>query len=92
MLDIYSEFERLISALTERRNEYAVCGGLAMAIHGVPRTTIDIDVLINAESLEAVKEAAAELGYIIQASPMTFQKGQSRSGGFRNWTPTQGTC
>ena len=46
-----------------------------MAIHGVPRTTIDIEVLINAESLEAVKEAAAELGYIIQASPMTFQKG-----------------
>ena len=62
MLDIYHEFERLIAALNERRIEYAVCGGLAMAIHGVPRSTIDIDVLINAKTARQITESRGKKG------------------------------
>jgi hypothetical protein len=75
MLDLYFEFERLIAALNVRDIEYAVCGGLAMAVNGAPRTTVDIELLIKAESLEEVKAAASELGYVIEAGPMTFKKG-----------------
>jgi hypothetical protein len=33
MLDLYDEFAALIAALEAAEAEYAVCGGLAMAIH-----------------------------------------------------------
>jgi Nucleotidyltransferase of unknown function (DUF6036) len=75
MLDLYNEFELLIAALNERQIEYAVCGGLAMAIHGAPRTTVDIDLLIAAGQLNAVEAVAHELGYLIKATPMTFRNG-----------------
>ena len=50
MIDLAEEFEAVISALAEHGIEYAVCGGLAMAIHGFPRATVDIDLLIPAEA------------------------------------------
>jgi len=43
MLDLYEEFATLIGALEAAGADYAVCGGLAMAIHGFPRATIDVD-------------------------------------------------
>lgn len=75
MLDLYDEFKRLISAVAERRIDYALCGGLALAVYGVPRATVDIDLLIPAESLEKAKLAARALGYTIEAQPMKFAKG-----------------
>ena len=41
---IIEELYRLAEAFAANRLEYAVCGGLAMAIHGRPRLTVDIDV------------------------------------------------
>lgn len=32
MLDLYSEFERLIAAMADRQIEYALCGGLALNV------------------------------------------------------------
>ncbi|MEK6301203.1 MAG: hypothetical protein AABO41_10815 [Acidobacteriota bacterium] len=75
MLDLYEEFKSIVSALEDRGIEYAVCGGLAMAVHGLPRATIDIDLLILAESLEGAKLVLRGLGYTIEAQPMTFHKG-----------------
>ena len=54
MFDLYEEFKSIVSALEEQGIDYAVCGGLAMAVHGLPRATVDIDLLIPSESLEAV--------------------------------------
>lgn len=75
MLDLFEELVSLIGALESRRIEYAVCGGLAMAIWGLPRATVDIDLLIEGESLPAVEEVAASLGYRFKANPMSFSKG-----------------
>src|SRR5207253_10919779 len=44
-------------------------------VHGLPRATVDIDLLILAESLEETKRLARGLGYTIQAFPMTFSRG-----------------
>jgi hypothetical protein len=41
MLDIYEEFLKLVEALNERAIDYALCGGMAMAVHGLPRATVD---------------------------------------------------
>jgi hypothetical protein len=75
VLDLYEELVALIDALESKRIDYAVCGGLAMAIWGLPRATVDIDLLIERESLAAVEEVAALLGYTFKANPMTFSDG-----------------
>ncbi len=48
MAMLLDELSQLISALNENEIEYAVCGGLALAIHGFARATLDIDILIQA--------------------------------------------
>src|SRR5436305_8708909 len=75
MLDLYDEFKAIITALNEREIDYAVCGGLAMAVYGLARATVDIDLLIAANDFERVKKAVHPLGYTIEALPMTFAKG-----------------
>ena len=75
MLDLFDEFTALTSTLNERGVAYAVCGGLALAVHGLPRATIDIDLLIPADTLAEVLAIAAEKGYTLPAKTMTFAKG-----------------
>jgi hypothetical protein len=75
VLDLYDEFKSIIAALHEESIEYAVCGGLAMAVHGFLRATVDIDLLIRPEDFPGVRSAVDGLGYKIDANPMTFAKG-----------------
>ena len=75
MFDLYEEFNSIVAALEEHGIDYAVCGGLAMAVHGLPRATVDIDLLILGESVEEVRGLARTLGYTIEAFPMTFSRG-----------------
>ena len=75
MLDLYDEFKAIIGALNQCKIDYAVCGGLAMAVYGLARATVDIDLLIAADDFEHVKAAVQPLGYTIEAMPMTFAKG-----------------
>ena len=75
MLDIYDELRRLIELLEAEKIDYALCGGLAMAVHGQPRATIDIDLLILSESSERLISAAATLGYGIRGLDMSFAQG-----------------
>jgi hypothetical protein len=75
MLDLLDELVVLIEALERDGIEYALCGGLAMAVWGLPRATIDIDLLIQPESLPAVERVAASVGYTLKARPMTFSAG-----------------
>jgi hypothetical protein len=75
MLDLYEELKGLIARMDERGIQYALCGGLALALHGIPRATVDIDILIRRESLEQVQALVGRLGYIIKAEPMTFAQG-----------------
>ncbi|MEP6912666.1 MAG: hypothetical protein ABI923_07920 [bacterium] len=46
MFDLYYEFRKLIATLDEHQIDYALCGGIAMAIYDRPRATVDIDLLI----------------------------------------------
>jgi hypothetical protein len=75
MLDLYDEFKALIAKLAEQEIAYALCGGLAMAVHGLPRATVDIDLLILAESLGPVTALAREQGYTLEAEPMKLVGG-----------------
>jgi hypothetical protein len=74
MTTLLEELSQLVSALEENEIEYAVCGGLALTIHGFPRATFDIDILIRAESLEKAYEIAAEKGYDIRGLDISFKE------------------
>ena len=75
MLDLYDELKALTASFEANGVAYALCGGLAMAVYGVTRATVDIDLLIPAECLEAAESAARDLGYTIAAAPMIFAAG-----------------
>ncbi len=72
MLDLYQELRSLIARLNEERIDYVLCGGLALAVYGISRATIDIDLLIHRESLARAMALAHGLEFSIKAKPMTF--------------------
>jgi len=72
MLDLYVEFEQIIEQLNQRGLEYALCGGLALAVYAAPRATVDIDLLVERASLDQIKAELRLLGYTIEAIPMKF--------------------
>ena len=75
-MDILDELKALINKLEEENIEYALCGGLAMAIYAFPRATLDIDILITPNLLEKINSAIDDLGFTLKASPMEFQEGK----------------
>jgi hypothetical protein len=74
MATLLDELSQLISALGKNEIEYAVCGGLALAIHGFARATLDIDVLIQPESLEKAYLVGAENGFDIRGLDISFKE------------------
>jgi hypothetical protein len=75
MLDLYEELRKLIAELDRHQIDYALCGGLALAIYDHPRATVDIDLLILSESLSEVMALATELDYTIRGLDVTFAGG-----------------
>jgi hypothetical protein len=71
-LDLIAELEALVEVFDRERVEYALCGGLAVAIHGHPRATMDIDVLIRGDQLQSAMRAAKTTGFDIPARKMVF--------------------
>lgn len=75
MIDIQDELRRLVAKLDEQGIDYALCGGMAMAVHHRPRFTIDIDLLIQEQSLLQAMDVATELGYTIRGKDLSFANG-----------------
>jgi predicted nucleotidyltransferase len=65
---------QLAELLEERGIPYAVMGGLAVRVHGIPRPTHDVDltIKIKREELEELYAAVEELGYSV---PETYRGG-----------------
>jgi hypothetical protein len=73
--DLFRELTDLLTSLQDAEIDYALCGGLAMAVHGYPRATVDIDLLILAADAEAALGVAESLGYSLRAQPMSSSGG-----------------
>ncbi len=74
MNDLIPELKGIITSMDEAGIEYALCGGLSMAVHGFPRATMDIDLLIRPESLDAAYEVGAKRGFNIRGLDMSFKE------------------
>ena len=70
--------------------EYALCGGLAMAVYALPRATLGIDLLIEAPPLESMRRAVNELGFTFEALPMEFHGGAIHIRRFNKIEPSTG--
>ena len=75
MFDITDELRALVSDLGKQEIDYALCGGMAMAVHGRLRMTIDIDLLILAASLDDVLAIAKSLDYNVRGKDLSFADG-----------------
>jgi hypothetical protein len=74
-MDLLEELKKLISQLERNEIDYALCGGLALAIYAKPRATLDIDIMIDPDFLEKAKMAVSELGFELSAAPMKLHDG-----------------
>ena len=75
MLDLVDELCALVRALDAEGVEFAVCGGLAVAVHARPRATVDVDLLVPLEQIGGAREIAQRLGYRLDAGALVLRKG-----------------
>ena len=78
MFDLQGEFDHVRRALSGAQIDYALCGGLAVGVHGFPRATVDIDLLIQPEDELRVYDVVGPLGFVVRAHPMDFDGGATR--------------
>lgn len=77
-MNLVSELYAIASALAGARVRHAICGGVAVTIHGATRSTKDIDILIAPDDVTTALEAVRPLGYKFAALPMAFDEGTAR--------------
>ena len=73
-MNLVDELHAISRALRVAGVEHAVCGGIAVTIHGATRTTKDIDLLVRAGDVPLILELVRPLGYTFAALPMTFDE------------------
>lgn len=72
-IDLYEELHALGAAFDSHQTPYALCGGLAVALHGAPRFTKDIDLLVALEHVEEARSVVRACGFHLTALPMKFK-------------------
>lgn len=68
-MNLYDEFFAIVAVLNQCRIRYAVVGGIALAFHGRPRFTRDVDFLVHQKDLDVLKMALERLDYEETAEP-----------------------
>lgn len=74
-MDLLEELKNLAQKLDQKGIDYALCGGLAIAVYAKPRATLDIDIMVAPDFLSETKTMAQELGFAMSAMPMEFKGG-----------------
>jgi hypothetical protein len=77
-MDLLEELKILTQKLDQLGIDYALCGGLALAIYAKPRATLDIDIMVQPDDYSEIKEAVKELGYTMSSAMMEFNNGAVR--------------
>jgi hypothetical protein len=85
--DLYAEFKAVVRAFNAEKIPYAVCGGLAFAIHVHPRATVDMDFLIQGADLSRCTQALEGMGYTPHPRAMAFGGGTVQI--HRYWKPQE---
>ena len=64
-MDIQSDFKDLLELFNKYQVKFLIVGGYALAFHGAPRMTGDIDLFIdtNSENAQRIMQALGEFGF-----------------------------
>lgn len=76
-MEVQKDFRELFALFNEHKVEYVIVGGYALAFHGAPRYTGDIDILIHPAPANAhrILEALDEFGFgSVGLTAADFQK------------------
>jgi hypothetical protein len=76
-MEVQKDFKELLASFNAHGVEYLIVGGYALAFHGAPRFTGDLDLFINPTSANAhrILTALGEFGFGgIELSAEDFQK------------------
>jgi uncharacterized nucleotidyltransferase DUF6036 len=73
---LIDQLKEVVGLLSADEVPYAICGGLALAVHGKPRATVDIDILIQEQDLEKVLSSGRRAGFNLPAGEMNFAGGK----------------
>jgi hypothetical protein len=65
-MEVQSDFRDLLALLNEHKVEYLIVGGYALAFHGAPRFTGDIDIFVRPqpENARRILQALAAFGFV----------------------------
>lgn len=63
MVDYLQELALVIEAFESSDIKYAVCGGMAVAVHGYVRMTVDLDFLVAQVDVDRCFEVLVTCGY-----------------------------
>lgn len=74
-MDLLIELQNIIRAFEEEGIDYALCGGLALAVYARPRATLDIDIMVDPCLLDKIKQIVKAIGFNNPAMPMAFKGG-----------------
>jgi len=77
-MNLVDELQAIARALSQHGIPYAVCGGVAVTVHGATRSTKDIDILVAPADVARVLDAVRPLGFAFAALPLTFDAGTER--------------
>lgn len=89
-MNLVDELHAVARALRSANVPYAICGGIAVTIHGATRTTKDIDVLVAPADVPRALDAVRPLGYAFAALPMTFDPGTAKERHVQRVTKLEG--
>lgn len=77
-MKLRTELLGITQCLNQAGIDYALCGGLAVAAHGYPRLTKDIDVLIQPRDVESSHVALSAINYDLCSGLIPFDIGTER--------------
>lgn len=75
-MNLKDELVQVIDALASSAIPYALCGGMAVIVHGYPRLTKDIDLLIREQDLDRSRSVLKQAGYTIESGVIPFDLGK----------------
>jgi hypothetical protein len=74
-IDLFDSLLAVVAALEREGIEHALVGGLALAVHGAPRATTDVDLLIAPDDADRAVAAVKQAGFPFEALPLQFRDG-----------------
>jgi len=71
---LVADLHEITRVLDEQGIDYALCGGLAVAIYGYVRFTQDIDLIILPKDLRLAEESLKGIGYNLPSGIIPFKR------------------